>query len=308
MFEDISNDEKDLEITEQETAEEVVEQIDAASDENEVEMSEQEDDELEVSGDEIDMSEEDDELEVSCDEDEIEMSEQENNELEELELSDNEHAEEGFLNEEDMSELSDDETLQLSDEEISDEEVSEELSLEGSEDLEDSEGDEQSEEQVVFELEEALNLKGQIEAAIFASPKPLKVTELIEIIGLEEDQPSSEIEALLEELEAEYRDRMGGFKLEYIKRQGYQFRTVQAAAPLMEKIFSHRPEPLSKAALETLAIIAYRQASYRADIGFVRGVNAGSIVKNLVERELIKCVGRKEVAGRPMLLVLQMNF
>ena len=69
----------------------------------------------------------------------------------------------------------------------------------------------------------------------------------------------------------------------------------------MSKIFSERPRPLSRAAQETLAIIAYRQPITRASIEFIRGVDAGSIIKNLLERDLIRCVGRKDDGGRPML-------
>jgi segregation and condensation protein B len=69
----------------------------------------------------------------------------------------------------------------------------------------------------------------------------------------------------------------------------------------MERMFATRPRSLSRAAQETLAIIAYRQPVTRADIEFIRGVDAGSIIKNLLERDLIRCVGRREISGRPML-------
>jgi len=69
----------------------------------------------------------------------------------------------------------------------------------------------------------------------------------------------------------------------------------------MEKMFASRPRPISRAALETLSIIAYRQPVTRAEVEFIRGVDAGSIFKTLLERDLVKCVGRKEIVGRPML-------
>jgi segregation and condensation protein B len=69
----------------------------------------------------------------------------------------------------------------------------------------------------------------------------------------------------------------------------------------MERMFSARQRALSRAALETLSIIAYRQPVTRADIEAIRGVDAGSIIKNLLDRELISCVGRKEDSGRPMM-------
>ena len=76
----------------------------------------------------------------------------------------------------------------------------------------------------------------------------------------------------------------------------------------MERLFSSRPRPLSRAALETLSVIAYRQPVTRADIEFIRGVDAGSIIKNLLDRELIACVGRKEDSGRPMLFGTTKEF
>ena len=98
----------------------------------------------------------------------------------------------------------------------------------------------------------------------------------------------------------EYRSRDGGIELAYVKGHGYQFRTKPDMAELMEQMFSQRPRPLSRAAQETLAIIAYRQPVTRADIEFIRGVDAGSILKNLLEKELVCCTGRKEIAGKPM--------
>ena len=89
---------------------------------------------------------------------------------------------------------------------------------------------------------------------------------------------------------------------------GYQFQTEAKASPLMERLFSKRPRPLSRAAQETLAIVAYRQPVTRAEIEFIRGVDAGSIVKGLLERNFIRCTGRKEVPGRPMLFGTTATF
>jgi len=151
----------------------------------------------------------------------------------------------------------------------------------------------------MLEMHENLSLKAQVEAAVFAAAKPLKSADLIELvshsIGLKE------MDAILESLQAEYAERDGGFNLEYVKGLGFQFQSAAAAGPLMERLFASRPRPLSRAALETLSIIAYRQPCTRAAIEFVRSVDAGSIIKNLMDRDLIRCVGRKEDAGRPML-------
>jgi segregation and condensation protein B len=111
----------------------------------------------------------------------------------------------------------------------------------------------------------------------------------------------SDVLTTLEQLVQFYEDRCGGFRLHYLKRLGYQFQTSPDAGAVMERMFASRPRPISRAALETLSIIAYRQPVTRAEVEFIRGVDAGSIFKTLLERELIKCVGRKEIIGRPML-------
>ncbi|MCX6126111.1 MAG: SMC-Scp complex subunit ScpB [Proteobacteria bacterium] len=122
-----------------------------------------------------------------------------------------------------------------------------------------------------------------------------------------------ETQDALDELMEFYRDRAGGFHLKYVKRMGYQFQTTSAAKALMERQFSSRPRPLSRASLETLAVIAYRQKSNkagvtRAEVEFIRGVDAGSIFKTLVERKLLACVGRKEIPGRPMIFGITDEF
>ncbi len=157
--------------------------------------------------------------------------------------------------------------------------------------------------------DEALTLEGQVEAVLFAAPKPLSMSELAEILQDEEGKPEVElIESTVQRLLRLYLERNGGFRLEHEKGAGYQFRSVPAAAPLMERMFASRQRPLSRAALETLAIIAYRQPATRADIEYIRGVDAGSIIKNLLDRELIICVGRKEDAGRPMMFGTSTEF
>lgn len=158
-----------------------------------------------------------------------------------------------------------------------------------------------------FDFTEALTLEGMVEAIVFASEKPIKSHEIHDFISSTYiDDPDAnyqvkQVDAVLDSLCREYEQRAGGFRLEYIRGEGYQFRTAPAVGDLMEAMFSNKPRPLSRAALETLSIIAYRQPVTRADIEFVRGVDAGSIIKNLLDRDLIVCVGRKEDSGRPML-------
>jgi segregation and condensation protein B len=124
----------------------------------------------------------------------------------------------------------------------------------------------------------------------------------------DEDLKVEYIETTLNDIAEFYNARAGGFRLHYLKRMGFQFQTADSAGAIMEKMFASRPRPISRAALETLAIIAYRQPVTRAEVEFIRGVDAGSIFKTLLERDLIKCTGRKEIVGRPMLFGTSDDF
>ena len=168
------------------------------------------------------------------------------------------------------------------------------------------EAETEDEELVLFEDE--LDLRGKVEAILFATPAPLKASEIFELIQ-EEGISIKDIVEVAEGLQRFYQEKGGGFKLIHQKGKGYQFQTVTTASYLMERLFSQRPRPLSRAAHETLAIIAYRQPVTRADIEFIRGVDAGSIIKNLLERNLIICVGRKEDSpGKPMVFGTSNEF
>ncbi len=196
-----------------------------------------------------------------------------------------------------------DDTAEFSD--VTDEESLVETSSETKEEQTEGEATE------TYELREELTLAGKIESIVFASPKPMRAVEIHELL-LEQGYTLKEIQDTCDELVEHYRDRAGGFHLKYIKRMGYQFQTTPAAKPLMEKQFSSRPRPLSRAALETLAVIAYRQKKSkgvtRAEVEFIRGVDAGSIFKTLVERNLLTCTGRKEIPGRPMMFGVTDEF
>jgi segregation and condensation protein B len=139
----------------------------------------------------------------------------------------------------------------------------------------------------------------------------MRAVEIHELL-MEQGYTLKEVQDACDDLLEFYRDRAGGFHLKYIKRMGYQFQTTPAAKPLMEKQFSSRPRPLSRASLETLAVIAYRQKKSkgvtRAEVEFIRGVDAGSIFKTLAERNLLTCIGRKEIPGRPMMFGVTDEF
>ena len=146
-----------------------------------------------------------------------------------------------------------------------------------------------------------MNLDAAVEAIVFASPKPISLTEIVELIETEQPVTTQEIYESLLALQRYYAERKGGICLDIVEGSQAQFQTAEPFQDLMQRMFSKRPRPLSRAAQETLAIVAYRQPVTRADIEFIRGVDAGSILKNLLERDLVQCVGRKEDAGRPLL-------
>lgn len=137
-----------------------------------------------------------------------------------------------------------------------------------------------------------------VEALLFASEAPLSAADLARAEdGLDED----EIEQVIAELQQEYDDGERAFTIVEIAG-GYQLLTRPEYAPVLER-FETVPVTarLSTAALETLAIIAYRQPVGRAEIEEIRGVGSGGVLKTLLERALIEVVGRGEGLGRPLL-------
>jgi len=140
-------------------------------------------------------------------------------------------------------------------------------------------------------------LSSRIEALVLASDEPLTITRISAVLG--EDIASGDIRASLLELETHYSLR--GIRLVQVAG-GWQFRTADEHAASVQRLWQARPARLSRSALETLAIIAYRQPTTRAEIEALRGVKtSGSIIATLQERDWIKVLGRKDVPGRPHL-------
>lgn len=146
-------------------------------------------------------------------------------------------------------------------------------------------------------------IKAIIEALLFAAEAPLKAEKLCDLLGLER----SMIQALLRELVEESESSGHGFILCHVA-EGYQYRTRVEYAEWVRRLGHHRPFRFSRAALETLAIIAYRQPVTRAEIEYLRGVESGAVVKTLMEKRLIKILGKKEIAGRPMIYGTTRDF
>jgi segregation and condensation protein B len=136
-----------------------------------------------------------------------------------------------------------------------------------------------------------------IESVLFAASAPVSLRRLVEIL----DGPSSkEVLAAVRRLLQEYAPGRHGIQLREVAG-GYQFRTARENAEWVRAVFREKPARLGRAALETLAIVAYKQPVTRAEIEAVRGVDVEGVLSTLLSRRLIKIEGRKETVGRPLL-------
>ncbi len=137
-----------------------------------------------------------------------------------------------------------------------------------------------------------------IEALLFASDTPLSAARLAELAGV---GTARDVRGWIGELNARYAAAGLTFRIEEIAR-GFQMLTVPAAQPWVARLNNQRAQArLSDAALETLAIVAYRQPIIRADIEAIRGVACGEVLNRLREMGLVRIVGRAEIVGRPLL-------
>ncbi len=150
----------------------------------------------------------------------------------------------------------------------------------------------------------AEDLKNIIESLLFVSETPLTMDHLKGII---EDEKTVAIKAAIDALMTEYERRNGGFVLKHVAG-GYQFRTRGRYNEWIKRLIRPNAPRLSKAALETLAIIAYNQPIIRSDIEHIRGVDSGGVVRMLLERKLIRVLGRKEIPGRPLIYTTTKHF
>lgn len=145
-----------------------------------------------------------------------------------------------------------------------------------------------------------------IEALILASDEPLSFEKLRTLLELLEPIESSDVRDALNTLEHHYAER--GIQLKQVAG-GWQFRTAPACANIVEQLWQTRPSRLSRAMLETLAIIAYQQPTTRAEIEVLRGIKvSSSIIGGLLERGWVKVLGRKDVPGRPHLYGTNKQF
>jgi len=149
------------------------------------------------------------------------------------------------------------------------------------------------------------HLKPIVEALIFASPEPLTPKALYKLLDAE---PREDVDAALAALRADY-DRPGGLQMVEVAG-GFQIVTRPELNEWVRKLFHERTtQKLSLQALETLAVIAYKQPITAPEIAEIRGVSSsGGVLTTLVERKLIKTVGRKQVVGRPFMYATTREF
>jgi segregation and condensation protein B len=150
----------------------------------------------------------------------------------------------------------------------------------------------------------AEHLKPIIEALIFASPEPLTPKTLFKVL---ETEPKEDVEAALALLRQDY-ERPGGLQLVEVAG-GYQIVTRPELHEYVRRLFHERTtQKLSVQALETLAVIAYRQPITAPEITEIRGVNTSGVLNTLIDRKLVKIVGRKNVVGRPFMYATTREF
>jgi segregation and condensation protein B len=151
--------------------------------------------------------------------------------------------------------------------------------------------------QVVSESPAEITLESVIEAVLFASDEPLTPARLADIA----ETTTRQVNELVKKLNEKYRTGSSAFRIEQIAG-GYQMLTLNTYNFWLKKMLRARSDnKLSPAAMETLAIIAYKQPIIRADIEAIRGVAVGEVIRSLMYKGLVKITGRAEILGRPML-------
>lgn len=148
------------------------------------------------------------------------------------------------------------------------------------------------------------DIKNIIESLLLVAEEPLTIDRINNILAL---TGKKEIQNALTELSSEYENRKGGFFLREVAG-GYQLRTRPEYREWIKRLIQPKPLRLSKPALETLSIVAYKQPIIRSDIEHIRGVNCGGILRMLLERKLVRILGRKAIPGRPHVYATTKQF
>jgi segregation and condensation protein B len=143
-----------------------------------------------------------------------------------------------------------------------------------------------------------------VEALILAAPEPISAQRLADIVP--RLKPAG-VKELVAELGREYQEQGRAFEIWEVAG-GYQLRTLPAYANWVKQLLKERAMRLSRAALETLSVVAYKQPVTRAEVEHVRGVEVGPVLRSLVDRKLVKIAGHRDVPGRPMVYATTKRF
>lgn len=146
-------------------------------------------------------------------------------------------------------------------------------------------------------------IKACIEAILFMRSERVGMDELVELL----DIPLLELKVILEEMIEEYNEKSGGIQIVMVEG-GYLMCTRPEYSAILTRLDKPASKHLSSAAMETLAIIAYRQPVSRAEIEKIRGVKSDKIIHNLLEKDLIEEAGHKETVGRPVMYATTNEF
>ncbi|MGE5573317.1 MAG: SMC-Scp complex subunit ScpB [Bacillota bacterium] len=145
--------------------------------------------------------------------------------------------------------------------------------------------------------------RAAVEAMVFASPRPVTTKEMGEILAID---PRT-VDAIVDDLRREYDEQGRGMQIVFVAG-GYQMATRPVHADYITRLSIESRQALSRPALETVAMIAYRQPITRAELEMIRGVRVDGVLGTLVERGLVRPVGRKKAPGRPVLYGTTQEF
>lgn len=151
-----------------------------------------------------------------------------------------------------------------------------------------------------------IEIKKIVEAAIMAADHPMSIEQIKKVLESEYVLTTEELKEVLKELSSDYEER--AIELKEVA-SGFRFQIRQELTPWLQKLWQEKPVKYSRALLETLALIIYRQPITRAEIEEIRGVAVSpGIIKTLTEREWVRVIGHKEVPGRPALYATTKTF
>ena len=148
---------------------------------------------------------------------------------------------------------------------------------------------------------ESMEMVSSIEAILFAADRPVSVPRFIEVLTVEEGQGPNETEIAeaLGSIKSKFEAPDFGFELRET-HGGYQLTTKAKNADIVRKFLATKPFRLGRSALETLSIVAYRQPITRAEIDVIRGIDSSHLLRTLIERGMVRMVGKAEIPGRPV--------